>query len=152
MQLQQAVNNVFVQLTDIIQQLSEEQYVQPCTNLTNNTVGQHIRHIIELFQCLEKGYPENIVNYEKRKRDVNIETEKELALKLLDEIYTNLPKPDKEMILHASYDEDATEPIAIPTNYFREIAYNLEHTMHHMALIRVGIREVAAIDLPENFG
>ena len=152
MQLQQAVNNVFVQLTDTVNQLSPEQYVQPCTNLVNNTIGQHIRHIIELFQCLEKGYPENIVNYEKRKRDVNIETNKGLALKLLQEIYANLAKPDKEIVLHASYDDDSQEPIAIPTNYFREIAYNLEHTIHHMALIRVGIREVSAIDLPENFG
>ena len=152
MQLQQAVNNVFVQLAETIRQLSPSQYSQPCTNLVNNTIGQHVRHIIELFQCLENGYPEDHVNYEKRKRDVNIETNKDLALQLLQDIHSNLGRPDKQLMLHASYDDHSEEPIEIPTNYYREVAYNLEHTIHHMALIRVGIKEVSNITLPENFG
>jgi hypothetical protein len=152
MQLQQAVNNVFVQLAETIKQLSPSQYIQPCSNLVNNTIGQHVRHIIELFQCLETGYPSDTVNYEKRKRDVTIETDKELALKLLQDIHTDLGRPDKQLTLHASYDDHSEEPIAIPTNYYREVAYNLEHTIHHMALIRVGIKEVSDITLPEDFG
>jgi hypothetical protein len=152
MRLQQAVNNVFVQLSETIRLLSPSQYMQQCVNLGNNTIGQHVRHVIELFQCLESGYPDNSVNYEKRKRDVMIETDKELALQLLQEIYLQLDRPDKELVLHASYDENTDEPISIPTNYFREIAYNLEHTIHHMALIRVGIKEVSDIALPDEFG
>jgi hypothetical protein len=152
MQLQQAVNNVFVQLGETIRQLTPAAYVQPCTNLVNNTIGQHVRHIIELFQCLENGYPEGVVNYENRKRDAAIETDKELALQLLQTIYSNLGRPDKHLVLSACYDDHSTEPLSITTNYFREIAYNLEHTIHHMALIRVGINEVSAIELPENFG
>lgn len=152
MQLQQAVNNVFVQLAETIRQLTTSQYVQPCTNLVNNTIGQHVRHIIELFQCLEKGYPDNSVNYEKRKRDAVIETDKEFALHLLQDIYSNLNKPNKDLVLQACYDDHSPDPISIPTNYYREIAYNLEHTIHHMALIRVGINEVSDIQLPEDFG
>jgi hypothetical protein len=152
MQLQQAVKNVFVQLSGTIRLLSPSQYVQQCGNLGNNTIGQHVRHVIELFQCLESGYPDNSVNYEKRKRDVTIETDKDLALQLLQDIYMQLDRPDKELVLHASYDDHSDEPISIPTNYFREIAYNLEHTIHHMALIRVGIKEVSNIELPDEFG
>lgn len=152
MQLQQAVNNVFVQLGETIRQLTPAAYVQPCTSLVNNTIGQHVRHIIELFQCLENGYPNGVVNYESRKRNTFIETDKELALRLLQNIYSNLGRPDKQLMLNASYDDHSTEPVSIVTNYFREIAYNLEHTIHHMALIRVGINEVSTINLPENFG
>jgi hypothetical protein len=152
MQLQQAVNNVFVQLGETIRQLTPAAYVQPCKNLVNNTIGQHVRHIIELFQCIENGYPDGVVNYENRKRDTAIETDKELALQLLQTIYANLGRPDKQLMLNASYDDHSTETVSITTNYFREIAYNLEHTIHHMALIRVGINEVSTIELPENFG
>ena len=152
MHLQQAVNNVFVQLSETIRLLSPSQYIQQCGNLGNNTIGQHVRHVIELFQCLDAGYPESNVNYEKRKRDIAIETDKELALQLLQDIFGKLDKPDKELTLYASYDELSAEPISIPTNYFREVAYNLEHTIHHMALIRVGIKEVSDISLPEEFG
>lgn len=152
MQLNQAVNNVFLQLSSSLDQLSEQEYIQPCSNLSNNTIGQHVRHIIELFQCLENGYEHGLVNYEKRKRDTSIETNKALAGSLLKEVYDKLDRPDKEMILEASYSDVETDPLRIPTNYYREVAYNLEHTIHHMALIRVGIREVSSVDLPADFG
>jgi len=152
MQLQQAVNSIFVQLADSLGQLSPPQYSQGCTTLFNNTIGQHVRHIIELFQCLESGYEPGIVNYEKRKRDKEIETDKELAGRLLLNIHRGLNKPNKTLTLEASYDEHVTDTIAIETNYFREIAYNLEHTIHHMALIRVGITEITNIQLPADFG
>ena len=152
MQLQHAVNNVFVQLAETINRLSPSEYIRPCSALVNNTVGQHVRHIIELFQCLDLGYPGSVVNYEKRKRDVVIETDKEAALELLQQIYQNLERPNKDLQLQASYDDHSTEPITISTNYYREVAYNLEHTIHHMALIRVGINEVSDISLPDDFG
>lgn len=152
MQLQQAVNTIFVQLSDSLSQLSQQQYSQSCKTLFNNTIGQHVRHIIELFQCLENGYDTGIVNYEKRKRDTLIETDKELADRLLLEIHKGLGKPNKTLTLEACYDDHVTEAIAIETNYFREVAYNLEHTIHHMALIRVGITEISNIQLPEDFG
>ena len=152
MQLQQAVNNVFVQLAETLNQLSQQEYARPCDTLFKNTIGQHVRHIIELFQCLENGYDAGIVNYELRKRDVVIENDKEFASGLLSDIYKELEKPDKELILEASYDDLSDKPIRISTNFYREIAYNLEHTIHHMALIRVGINEVATIPLPADFG
>ena len=152
MQLQQAVNTIFVQLSDSLGQLSSLQYSQSCSTLRNNTIGQHVRHIIELFQCLEKGYDSGIVNYEKRKSDTFIETDKELAGRLLLDIHRGLGKANKTLTLEASYDEHVTEPIAIETNYYREVAYNLEHTIHHMALIKIGILQSTSISLPPEFG
>jgi len=152
MQLQQAINNVFVQLTDTLKQLSAEQYKQPSKILFNATIGQHTRHIIELFMELDKGYETGTVNYEKRKRDYLIETDKDFAASLLFEIYNGLNKPDKELVLESNYDEHTNEVIAIKSNYYREVIYNLEHTVHHMALIRVGVSEVSCIELPEGFG
>lgn len=152
MELTRAVNNVFLQLENTLDQLNNEEFSKPCTTLFNNTIGQHVRHIIELFQCLENGYDGAIVNYEKRKRDTRIETDKTVASGLLREIYNDLNRPDKPLVLEACYDDLCENPIRIPTNYFREIAYNLEHTIHHMALIRVGINEVTNLQLPEDFG
>jgi hypothetical protein len=152
MQLQQAINHVFLQLTETMQNLSDAEYAQPCKTLFGNSIGQHVRHIIELFQCLENGYDEGLVSYDKRKRDVLIETDKHLAEGLLQEIYKRLDRTDKELRLVANYDESSNDSLEIPTNYFREIAYNLEHTIHHMALIRAGVAEVSAIAMPETFG
>ena len=56
------------------------------------------------------------------------------------------------MILEALYNDDSNELTRFHTNYYREVAYNLEHTIHHMALIKVGICEFTDILVPEGFG
>jgi hypothetical protein len=71
MMLKQPIQHVFVQLSETLNQLSDEEYMQPSKILLNATIGQHVRHIIELFQCLEKGYDEGVVNYEKKKKGLS---------------------------------------------------------------------------------
>jgi hypothetical protein len=152
MQLQLAVNNVFTQLSLSLDQLSPEQYCQPCSNLSHSSIGQHVRHIIEMFQCLEHGYRTGVVNYENRKRDSSIETDKNLACELLRSINLGLGKEDKNLLLEGIYHDDSSDLMQFPTNYYREIVYNLEHTIHHMALIRVGLKEIKDLELPESYG
>ncbi|MBL7737588.1 MAG: hypothetical protein JNK14_00080 [Chitinophagaceae bacterium] len=152
MLLKHPIQNVFAQLSDSLGRLSDAEYCRPSAILFSATIGQHVRHIIELFQCLENGYDTGMVNYEKRKRDYRIETNRNLATSLLKDIYHQLDRPNKEMVLEAEDYEDTAEAISIPSNYYREIAYNLEHTIHHMALIRVGIHEVSSLVLPSEFG
>lgn len=152
MLLKQPIQTVFVQLTESLNHLTKEEYTQPSSILFNASIGQHVRHIIELFLCLEKGYDTGLVNYEKRKRDYTIETDKALAIQLLKDIYHRLERPDRELLLEAEDYEDNSSVVCIQSNYYREVAYNLEHTIHHMALIRVGVTEVSTIVLPKEFG
>ncbi len=152
MQIQQAIRNVFVQLSDSLDQLTPDQYVQPRQVLFNATIGEHVRHIIELFLCLNKGYETGIVNYENRNRDYRLQTDKMFAKEQLQCIFAGLTKADKKLFLEACYDEHSEDVLTIESNYTREIIYNIEHTVHHMALIRVGIRDVSTIVLPENYG
>lgn len=152
MELQKTVSQVFGQLSLSLDQLGKGQYEYPCTNLSGNTVGQHVRHIIEMFQCLESGYQSGEVDYEMRKRDRQIETDKNFASRLLQEIIRQISKDNKTLSLLAYYGDPSDRPEKIVTNYYREIAYNLEHTIHHMALIRIGMRELGDISLDDSYG
>lgn len=152
MLLKQPVEDVFIQLTDVLDKLSDAEYTHPSQVLFKATIGQHVRHIIELFQCLENGYQAGLVNYEKRKRDYRIETDRDFAALLLRRIHRHMARPNKSITLEAEDYNETVETVSIPSNYYREIAYNLEHTIHHMALIRVGVSEVSAIRLPDEFG
>jgi hypothetical protein len=152
MQLQAAVNNVFLQLKNTLENLSDEQYCMPSKHLNNSTIGQHTRHVIEMFVCLNEGYDTGVVNYENRKRDPIIETNKEVAINLLNQIILSLDKIDKPLFLEGSYNEHSALLMRFDTNYHREVVYNLEHTIHHMALIRVGLRELNIQHLSESFG
>lgn len=150
--LQHAINNVFLQLTASLDQLSDTQYKQECGTLSGASVGKHVRHVVELFQGLQNGYEEGLINYDKRKRDTRIENDRLFALSLIHQVRSNLNKPDKDLLLESCYDECTGEALLIRTNYLREVAYNLEHTIHHMALIRIGINEISTVQLPENYG
>lgn len=150
--LQQSIKKAFLQLETVLEGLGPEQYNLPSRCLFNATIGQHVRHIIELFIELDKGYESGVVNYEKRKRDYRIETDKDVAVALLSNIYNEMLKPNKPLLLEAGYKEDSDELITMETNYYRELAYNMEHTVHHMALIRIGINELSVLAVDESFG
>jgi len=150
--LQQAIQKVFLQVSTALENLEPEQYILPSTCLFNATIGQHVRHIIELFIELEEGYKTGTVNYEKRKRDYLIETDKNFAIALLNRIQNDMLHPDKSLLLEAGYKDDSDELIIMETNYYRELAYNLEHTVHHMAMIRIGINELSSVAVDESFG
>jgi len=152
MTIQQSVKNIFQQLEGSLVQLSYEDYYLQIETLSGATIGQHVRHVLEMFVCLQDGYAIGIVNYEKRKRDITIETSKDVAINLMHDIGTSLFSNNKNLILEAGFDETSDELNKLPTNYFREIAYNLEHAIHHMALIKIGIKKVADIKLPEGYG
>lgn len=149
--LQEAIKNTFGQIDGMLHHLPAEQYSMPSNILFNATIGQHVRHVIELFQELFAGYETGTVNYEKRKRDYKIETDKHFASQLLESIVSNMAKQDRELILEAGFD-NSVEPVRLHTNYYRELAYNFEHTIHHMALIRAGINDLGMVPLSENFG
>ena len=70
----------------------------------------------------------------------------------LKEIILQISKENKSLYLLTYYDDLQGKPEKISTNYFREIAYNLEHTIHHMALIRVGLRELGDIPVDDSYG
>ncbi len=152
MQLKYLIEPVLCQLTHALSLLTPEQYGTKCTLLNGSTIGGHTRHIIELFQCLLNGYTNGVVNYEKRKRDTIIETNNKIACDLLSYISKAIDKENKHLRLEGCFTTTTNEEYTLDTNYYREVIYNLEHTIHHMALIRVGINALGNVTLPENFG
>ncbi len=137
------------QFKEVLIKLPQNCYSKSCATLSNATIGQHTRHVIELYQCLLNGYESADVCYDKRKRNRQIEEEVAYAIGMLDEIQLKLKRPNKS--LQVRYELGNSEA-CIPSNYFREVMYNLEHAIHHHALIKVGIQQLTDIQLPESFG
>lgn len=144
-----SINKTLIELTDLVSQLSNEDYTFPCYGLSNSTIGEHTRHIIEMFQCLENQYESGIINYDDRKRDFQIQTDTVFAKKCIETIQKELEKPNKIIQLQQIVDG---EELILESNYNRELLYNLEHCIHHQALIKVGILQMDHIQIDENFG
>jgi uncharacterized damage-inducible protein DinB len=153
-QLIHASRSILNQLSDAIKQLTDEEFIMPSQTLSGSSIGQHLRHTLEFFICLEKGLATSVINYDKRSHDKAIETDRELALNVISRInsFVGKQKEDKMLILEASYNS-GDEVASVTTSYFRELTYNIEHAVHHMAIMKIGIREVAdRVLLPSDFG
>ena len=86
MQLSNACASILNQLSDVIRQLDENDFAKPSKALGKSTIGQHARHTLEFFVCLEQGFQKGIVNYDKRDHDKLIETDKFIALNAIERI------------------------------------------------------------------
>jgi hypothetical protein len=146
------ISPVLQELANTILQLSNEHYSQKSNLLNGSSIGGHTRHVIELFQCLLTGYNTGIVNYESRKRNLVLESNIDAASAALRSIASEISIPNKTLILQGMFAENEIDEFDIQTNYYREIIYNLEHSIHHMALIRVAVNELTNITLSETFG
>lgn len=144
-----SINRSLNELNHLLRQLSEKEYSNPCLELSNATIGEHTRHIIEMFQCLENQYKNGIINYDSRERNVLIQTNPEYALQVIRQIQERLGRPNKKIELQQIIEG---EEIRIESNYFRELLYNLEHCIHHQALIKVAILKHQRLNVSENFG
>ncbi|GAB4448619.1 MAG: hypothetical protein OHK0036_04330 [Bacteroidia bacterium] len=136
-------------------QITNEQYNYKSIIL-NSTIGQHVRHVLEFYLCLMEKPTKNFVSYDERKRDWKIESDKAYAIYTIDKINSNLLffQEDKPVILKSNYSEDNSNNIeTLHSSCKRELAYCLEHSIHHQAIIRVILNEQNILHLvDENFG
>lgn len=149
---------IFIQLTQQLQalqqlltQLNSQQYVHKIDHLGKASIGGHTRHIIELLNCAIDGYAIGKVDYVNRKRNLALENDKSMALEALQTIQQVMVLPDRLLTMVIDEIGDTTTP-TVSTTYFREIVYNTEHTIHHLALIKVALIEMQLEVVDDNFG
>lgn len=126
----------------------------PLDLLGGNTIGKHYRHIIEFYQCLIKNV--EVVNYDKRLRNTDIENSPVIANAIIEEILKHLKAEnisDRQLCYCADFSETGNEEISVNTSFGRELAYNIEHAVHHMAILQMVVKHYfKEIELEEGFG
>lgn len=153
MQIKNAIDITFEQLRSLLVVLPPEIYTAMPEQLSGASIGQHFRHILEIFVCLNEGYETGVINYENRKRNRELEQNKAMALVLINALNVQLEKVDCELKLRANYDLEISDQEIYSTTYGRELVYALEHAVHHMALIKIAIKILKPeLTLPADFG
>lgn len=147
--LLESIRQSLDELIYLLDQLSDQDYSKSCQALSNATIGEHTRHILEMLQCLEQSYDSGILNYDNRQRNKQIQTETEFAKKCIIQIKKELKSENKIIYLEQFIDGLS---MRIQSNYYRELLYNLEHCVHHQALIKVAVLQFENIIIDENFG
>ncbi|RLD18636.1 MAG: hypothetical protein DRI69_09985 [Bacteroidetes bacterium] len=139
-----------------LREIDPDVYGMSLDLLFGASIGQHTRHFVEFYQCLldqiSGTLPE--VNYAKRLREPAIEDDPEFALKTIERLVDKVLALDENVTCKLKCSEQfENEDVYIDSNLERELLYNIEHTIHHLAIIKIGLAAVApGIGLPEHFG
>lgn len=141
------------QIANLVIQINEEHYAKQLPLLNNNTIAKHIRHILELYVQLISGIENNEVNYDKRERNLIIEHNKTYTLDFINELIDKVNSIniiDEEIYLNTLINQ---EEILVKSSIERELVYNIEHAIHHMAILQIACKHsFDYIKLDENFG
>lgn len=143
------------EIKSLLLQLSNRHYTHRSQLLSGATIGGHVRHVLEFYQSVIFRLETNIINYDKRKRNLMIENDKEIAIKYIDKICSELAvfMNDEALTLVGNFSSSKGEESHIKTTLNRELAYCLEHSIHHQALIKVGLLELnSSCFIDDSFG
>jgi uncharacterized damage-inducible protein DinB len=141
------------ELESVLLHLSDQQYVKAASPLSDS-IGAHVRHIIEFYHCFFKGLDYGVIDYDNRPRNSELETSTELAKDYLENIRLLLSAqdmshyPDSVAVVACT---DTDNPIETGSNIVRELLFLQSHTTHHLALIAL-LLEQEGIKVPIIFG
>lgn len=130
-----------LELRRLIALFDQEKYQNKLQLLSNASIGQHVRHVLEFYRCIIKGASDGSVNYDNRERDLNLEQSPDLAISCIDQICDDIPKLNgtQEILLGANFSHNGEVLNMIKSSIERELVYCLEHSIHHQALIKIGL-------------
>lgn len=150
--LKQEAIKQLLSVQSILSQIKDEDYVTALKTLKGASIGKHIRHIVEFYECLLFNNCDNIVNYDTRKRNLLLEENVKYTEDFITEVIDALVKIDKNsrILLVSKYQD---QNVSMESSVYREITYNIEHTVHHIAIISIAIPiHFDYINLSANFG
>ncbi|MCY3998575.1 MAG: hypothetical protein OXC92_11680 [Flavobacteriaceae bacterium] len=132
---------VLTQLKSLLSNISVEDFTMKSDLLYDASIGEHFRHIIEFYRCCLFFRKDDVVNYDLRPRDKILENTPSAGVQAIDEIITclqNLSDPEK-INLNLQL-ECIVEADGIATNLDRELAFCLDHCIHHQSIIKIGLK------------
>lgn len=144
--------SILSQLKDVINQLEGPAYSETLDLFSGASIGQHTRHILEFYICLLQQKKQGDICYDKRQRNLALETDQDVTCATIDLIVDKLNIATEDAPVTLTCEMDG-ETIVTPSSISRELIYALEHAVHHMAIIKIGlILNCPDLKIPANFG
>ena len=139
--MKETAKDNLLQLRSLLNSLDETEYTRQHEILSGATIGQHMRHILEFYLLLVTGSFTGTISYDKRERNPRIENSLAFAIDTINLLIPamGLLKEKDPVELEADYTTDGSSGNNVNSSVGRELAYCIEHSIHHQALIKAGL-------------
>ena len=140
MQAISALLTVTEQINFVLSQLEPHEYRRQLPEFEGNTLGMHFRHILEFFQCLEKGLAESgTVDYASRERNLLYEDNPNIAAAAFLAFAESLPAFSVSGKVDVMAEFGGLERPSYSSTVGRELLFVYDHAIHHLAIIKIGL-------------
>jgi hypothetical protein len=144
------------QAAGFIELLDDRAYSQQSKVMAGGTIGKHFRHSLDHFAAALSGaLAGDPINYDHRRRNVPMETDRSAALaairRLIDQLSgTSAPLSTSSVRVRVMLAADGSEA-EFASTLGRELAFAAHHAVHHHAMIKA-IAEEHGVSVPTGFG
>lgn len=154
-ELKESNKEIITQLCSFLQQFSDQVYSKKLSVLNNSSIGMHVRHILEFYDCFLNNVNNSSICYDSRQRQLVYEVSVSATLDTLQSIIQRILDLQHNTSVEIASNTSLSEG---PSSYInscvaRELLYTLDHCIHHMALIKIGTQiTFPNIAIPKTFG
>ena len=132
------------QALELLGVLKEADYRETRPPYFRSGIGEHLRHIIEHYQCFVRGLPAAAIDYDGRERDTRISGSTAHAAGSIQTLIAQMEALRAEdQPVRVRLDGSNADPDEDPwssSTIRRELQYLQAHTVHHYALIAFILR------------
>ena len=150
---------------DCLASLSDEQYLATAKPHVTSTIGEHFRHLLDLFHAIYNAHHKNgersdqvadVIDYNLRRRGHTVETSRQRAVSeithfihWLEGITEAELKAPVELVTEVSMTHQQAQ--AMSSTLERELTFVALHANHHFAMAKVTI-SLLGMSVSEDFG
>jgi len=119
----------------------------------HGSLGEHVRHTVDHFQCFLRGLEMGEIDYDTRERNPALEANPEVAGRAMDDLLDALAEVDLPPDQPVSVIETVAPghgPRRSRSTVGRELSFLSGHTIHHVALMRLIAHRAGAQPINES--
>lgn len=110
-----------------------------------SAIGVHLRHCVDHMDCLLRGLESGTVDYDDRERDPASELDTDRMRQRLSALDRALRRIDPDSVRRPLRVRQSaalgTAPVTVESNLERELLFLSGHTIHHIAIMALLVRE-----------
>lgn len=136
-----AVSAILDQCARFVGALPPDVYTRTSQSIKGGTIGKHVRHTVDHFAaalaCLDTRQP---IDYDRRSREVPMETSPAVALQAITALRTRVESLDDRALrgpvqIQVMLTGDGTEA-TLDSSLGRELHFAFHHAVHHHAMLK----------------
>jgi len=139
----------------LLKSITLDAYQHRASTITNSSIGEHFRHILDMYLALMTGLDSGLVDINVRRRGAEVETSPESAMNEIQKIKQWLRSLDKdsnpEFRLHTEVAISETKSVDIQSHLTRELIFTSNHAVHHYAIMRI-IAKLQGLEVDDALG